>query len=473
MTVVSIWGISAFVLVVSKRSCYVKSFQLEMAKAVTPDVYDWQLAKTSVGDRVKHLYKNPLMADVNFVVSVAAAGNSGGDHPKITLPSHKFVLAISSPVFYAMFYGQMPETSDFIDLPDCDSEGFLEFLRYIYCDEVKLTGSCVMQVLYLAKKYMVPLLTAKCRVFLEANINTGNVLGVLPQVYKMDEVHLTDVCWKIVDLNTEEILRDAPSSLLEDRDVAAALLKRDSLNVSEIKLFQAVNCWAEDICKMQGMEGNGKEKRSVVGDSILRLVRFPLMSQKEFAMNVPDTEILTDSEIVQLFMYFNLGRKPAEFSSIPRVEKSRHFRRCKRFSGAGYFWNYNRGKADVISFTVDTPVLLRGVRLFGFKGEKYSVKLKICGESAVEDQFQTEDREVDGYYGFDIIFDQNFEISPGVPCVLEALIRGPKSFCGVSGKEEVPCEKVIFHFTATDETQITNGSSVNQGQFAEVLFTLI
>lgn len=38
----------------------------------------------------------------------------------------------------------MLEIGDIIELLDCDVEGFLEFFCYIYCDEVKLMGSCVL-----------------------------------------------------------------------------------------------------------------------------------------------------------------------------------------------------------------------------------------------------------------------------------------------------------------------------------------
>ena len=38
----------------------------------------------------------------------------------------------------------------------------LHFYRYMYSDEVDLSGNNVMGVLYLAKKYIVPLLADKC-----------------------------------------------------------------------------------------------------------------------------------------------------------------------------------------------------------------------------------------------------------------------------------------------------------------------
>ena len=67
-------------------------------------------------------------------------------------------------MFCAMFYGEMAETVGTVQLPDCDYESLLEMFRYLYSDDVKLSGSNVMQVLYVAKKYVVPRLTDKCTV---------------------------------------------------------------------------------------------------------------------------------------------------------------------------------------------------------------------------------------------------------------------------------------------------------------------
>ena len=63
-------------------------------------------------------------------------------------------------------YAEMADTTDSVELTDCDSDGLSELFRYMYSDEVNLTGSNVMQVMYLAKKYMVSSLSAKCVEFL-------------------------------------------------------------------------------------------------------------------------------------------------------------------------------------------------------------------------------------------------------------------------------------------------------------------
>ena len=67
-------------------------------------------------------------------------------------------------MFCAMFCGEMAETASTVQLPDCDYESLLEMFRYLYSDDVKLSGSNVMQVLYVAKKYVVPPLIDKCTV---------------------------------------------------------------------------------------------------------------------------------------------------------------------------------------------------------------------------------------------------------------------------------------------------------------------
>ena len=67
--------------------------------------------------RTTFIFNNQLLTDVKFVVPVSTDESES----KTVIPVHKFVLAISSPVFY----GQMAETTDYVELPDCDSRSLL------------------------------------------------------------------------------------------------------------------------------------------------------------------------------------------------------------------------------------------------------------------------------------------------------------------------------------------------------------
>ena len=119
---------------------------------------NWQTKLSTIVEKTAFIFNKELLSDVKFVVQMST---DESDSKKV-IPAHKFVLAISSPVFFAMFYGQMAETKDSIELPDCEYESLLELFRFLYSDNVNLSGSNVMQVLYLANKYMVSLQVYTC-----------------------------------------------------------------------------------------------------------------------------------------------------------------------------------------------------------------------------------------------------------------------------------------------------------------------
>ena len=127
----------------------------------------WQTMRSSIKERVSFLLNKEILSDVKFVVPC------GESESKKVISAHKFVLAVSSPVFYVMFYGALAETTDSVELPDCDYESLLELFRYLYSDEVNLSESNVMQVSYVAKKYMVPSLVGKCAEYLRDSVDAS------------------------------------------------------------------------------------------------------------------------------------------------------------------------------------------------------------------------------------------------------------------------------------------------------------
>ncbi len=123
------------------------------------------------------MFNSPFMSDVKF---------SCEDSDK-KFVAHKYVLATSSAVFYAMFYGELAEKNPVVHLSDTNEDILEEFLRFLYTDEFNLTTDNAMFVLYLAKKYIVPSLAEKCTEFLEANLEAENAITVLQQAIQFDE----------------------------------------------------------------------------------------------------------------------------------------------------------------------------------------------------------------------------------------------------------------------------------------------
>jgi len=97
----------------------------------------WQTKRSTIAERTTFIFNNQLLSDVQFVVPLST---DESESIKKAIPAHRFVLAISSPVFYAMFYGQMAETTHSIALPDCDYESLLELFRFMYTDEANLSA---------------------------------------------------------------------------------------------------------------------------------------------------------------------------------------------------------------------------------------------------------------------------------------------------------------------------------------------
>ena len=60
---------------------------------------NWQTTRSTIAERTTFIFNNELLSDVKFVVPVSTSESESNK----VIPAHKFVLAISSPVFYAMF----------------------------------------------------------------------------------------------------------------------------------------------------------------------------------------------------------------------------------------------------------------------------------------------------------------------------------------------------------------------------------
>ena len=140
----------------------------------------------------------------------------------------------------AMFCGILAERNNYIDLPDCDYQGMMEFLRYIYTEEVGFNGDNISQLLYLAEKYMIPSPTNRCILFLREHLDSSNIFCVLKHSTLIENKSLWRSCWKFIDKEAKDVLES--SEFFEmDRSDLIELVKRNTLNVKEIELFTAIN----------------------------------------------------------------------------------------------------------------------------------------------------------------------------------------------------------------------------------------
>ena len=434
---------------------------------------NWQTKRPTISERTKFIFNNELLSDIKFVAPTSNSESESRKSQK-SIPAHKFVLAISSPVFYAMFYGELAETGGTIELPDCDSESLLELFRYLYSDEVNLTGSNVMQVLYLAKKYLVPSLAERCTEYLWEHLEASNVFSILPQAQKLGDKDLEEQCWSVIESHTEEAVTSDDFVTLE-RSVVESVVKRERLNVKEVDLFKAVDRWANRAVEKQGLTPDSKVKRKVLGEEIVRAIRFPVMSYNEFASVVLDCCILTKEELIFLIKHYGDAslKCPLPFIHSPRSASIVH--RCYRFKSLHPRWGYS-GLADALILTASKPITLHGVQHFGSEGGNYTVSLEVKdavrGLSLVKQTgtYSSEIDETNSYYGFDVTFNRPVYLEKDKPYEVVSVIAGPSSWRVCAGKNPVAVQGVQFSFS--NSAASTNGTCVDNGQFPAFLFSL-
>ena len=80
---------------------------------------------------------------------------------------------------------------------------------------------------------------------------------------------------------TEEAIKSEEFFTVE-RSLVETVVTREVLNVKEVELFKAADRRATEQSKRLGITPDGESKRRILGERIVKAIRFPLMSQQEF-----------------------------------------------------------------------------------------------------------------------------------------------------------------------------------------------
>ncbi|MBZ3876354.1 BTB/POZ domain-containing protein 2 [Sciurus carolinensis] len=455
-------------------------------------VYNWQATKPTVQERFAFLFNNEVLCDVHFLVGKGLSSQR--------IPAHRFVLAVGSAVFDAMFNGGMATTSTEIELPDVEPAAFLALLKFLYSDEVQIGPETVMTTLYTAKKYAVPALEAHCVEFLKKNLRADNAFMLLTQARLFDEPQLASLCLESIDKNTADAIT-AEGFTDIDLDTLVAVLERDTLGIREVRLFSAVVRWAEAECQRQQLQVTPENKRKVLGKA-LGLIRFPLMTIEEFAAGPAQSGILVDREVVSLFLHFTVNPKPrVEFIDRPRCCLRGKECSINRFQQVESRWGYS-GTSDRIRFSVNKRIFVVGFGLYGsiHGPTDYQVNIQrifvvgfglygsIHGPTDYQVNIQiihTDSNTVLGQNDtgfscdgsastFRVMFKEPVEVLPNVNYTACATLKGPDSHYGTKGLRKVthesPTTGAKTCFTFCYAAGNNNGTSVEDGQIPEVIF---
>ncbi|XP_071034954.1 uncharacterized protein [Parasteatoda tepidariorum] len=303
-----------------------------------------------------HQLKKKKFTDITFIVGAPSAAK------KYT--GNRVVLAMTSPVFEAMFQGDMANKSRVVRVTDIhpsgfenllrysDHEAFIRYLRleealraasrprYAYSDGLRLTSiEDAMMTAFAAKKYALPHLLEQCFTYLEANVNAKNVCQIYEFAQSVDAPLLIFLCLNIMDRQTFHVLT-SPSFPMVLPSTAELLASRSYLNLySEYTVYTSLVQWGEDECKRRKIPDDPDNVRQVL-ESHLPYIRFMAMSSEEFAKGPAKGGLLTLDECFSVFMNLAIPEcMPVPPGLSPEYNKRTappEYFVCTRYRGLSY-----------------------------------------------------------------------------------------------------------------------------------------
>ncbi|KAJ9589367.1 hypothetical protein L9F63_017419, partial [Diploptera punctata] len=266
---------------------------------------DWQIKKQKISERGHHLLQTAQWSDCKFIVGTEPYQQEFG--------GHKLFLAMSSPVFEAMFFGGMAEKNDPIPILDVQPDAFKALLEYIYTDAINLQSfDQACELCYVAKKYMLPHLVGECTNYLWQDLFPKNACRAYEFAKLFEEPVLMDKCLQIICMETEAVLRE-PSFEEVEISTLTVVLEQEELNISsELELFNAVQRWAARECVRKGLPPeDGKSLRSVLGPLIGK-IRFLTLTPSQFAEGPALSTLLMQDESFSILLNISSTSTPCK-----------------------------------------------------------------------------------------------------------------------------------------------------------------
>ncbi|CAK1549979.1 unnamed protein product [Leptosia nina] len=250
--------------------------------------------------------------------------------------AHKLILATSSPVFEAMFYGPL-STNNNIIITDIDPSIFQLLLNFIYTDKVDIKSiEEAYDLLYVSKKYLLDTLTDICLEYVQSAMSVDNVIYILNIPNYMQENKVVASALNLFCRHAYYLLDNY------NYDISTSLwrkiLESDELNIKERDLIKLLFTWT--LCykeKYKSTTDIYKRRDILIKTGLFSLLRFYALSNDDLDAIANDpSNILLPEEIEHI--KFKIGKSENYIkyndqicaSAIPRKTIDIQWRLCLR-----------------------------------------------------------------------------------------------------------------------------------------------
>ena len=184
-------------------------------------------------------------------------------------PVHRNILSASSDYFFAMFNGNMRESSQQeVRISGVDCESMKAIVNFIYTGEISLTWSNVQPILQAANLMLVQSVKNACVRFLESRMSVRNCIGiqVIAETYACEE--LLEFAIQYMNRNFLNVAAGDEFLNLSAKEMSVVLSSDEICVENEEKVYEALIFWI----------GHDQERRRQDFPRLLELIRLPLIS---------------------------------------------------------------------------------------------------------------------------------------------------------------------------------------------------
>jgi hypothetical protein len=300
------------------------------------------------------MYNNSFTSDIKFTFGTNQSGE--------IFYAHKYILATSSPVFYEMLYTSSRPKKDIseIYLAHSDNESVADFFEFLYEEKCPAATNVEkgLQVLHLVLQYQVASFQTTCKNYLEPTAQ--DTFKYLEQIMELKSEKYISTCFNFIDTLAHEYFTSKYflNIKLATLDI---LLRRDTLDYSEVKLFKAVVSWVDHQCLQQNLKASLKNRRKILGNVIYD-IRFLMMTLNEFTTDVIVVDILEDRESIGIIKAIKGRRVPKLMWNSPGLRRQRKSANRSRWAYfIGTIWTIVEFFGDLINRYI-RPIFLTARR---------------------------------------------------------------------------------------------------------------
>lgn len=254
------------------------------------------------------LYLNDSTADIHFEFET--------DGVVQKLGAHRCILAIGSPVFQKMFFGDLSEGNS-VRIIDATVDAFIEFLQYFYLEKITLDSESIEEVMTLADKYDVAGCMNLCAQFLELTLETSTAAWCYELALSFHLNYVAGICEERICLETKDVLK-TDAFLNCTQSTLRAILNMEHLSCSELTIFEECLAWAATACKRAHEDHTSMANQKKQLGECFYLIRFPAMSTEDFSKCAELEGLLDPTETLDILKYLTLHQNLQVATKYPQ-----------------------------------------------------------------------------------------------------------------------------------------------------------